>query len=49
MSDQILNRIDEMSNRIDDLEHNLNELMQQAGVPPEESTTHQGDQHYRRT
>ena len=48
MSDQILNRIDEMSNRIDDLEHNLNELMQQAGVPPEEPT-HQGDQHYRRT
>lgn len=37
MSDQILGRIDEMGNRIDDLEHNLNELMQQAGVQPDDS------------
>lgn len=32
MSDQILNRIDEMGHRIDDLEQNLNEVMQQAGI-----------------
>lgn len=32
MSDQIINRIDEMGARIDDLEKNIGEMMTQAGV-----------------
>ena len=32
MSDQILNRIDEMGTRIDDLEKNINDLMANAGI-----------------
>ena len=39
MSDQILGRIDEMGTRIDDLERNLNDLMANAGIPVETSTT----------
>ncbi|XP_053211132.1 heat shock factor-binding protein 1-like [Panonychus citri] len=35
MSEQILNRIDEMGHRIDDLEQNLNEVIQQAGITDE--------------
>ena len=34
MSDQILNRIDDMGTRIDDLEQNLNALMNNAGIQP---------------
>ena len=35
MSEQILNRIDEMGHRIDDLEQNLNEVIQQTGITDE--------------
>jgi heat shock factor-binding protein 1 len=34
ISDQILNRIDEMGNRVDDLEKNIADLMTQAGAAP---------------
>ena len=37
MSDQILNRIDEMGNRVDDLEKNIADLMTQAGTGTYES------------
>lgn len=38
MSDQILNRIDEMGNRVDDLEKNIADLMTQAGAGTYEAT-----------
>jgi len=34
MSDQILNRIDEMGSRVDELEKNISDLMTQSGGPP---------------
>lgn len=39
MSDQILNRIDEMGTRIDDLEKNINDLMANAGIQHEPDPT----------
>ena len=35
MSNQIVDRIDEMGNRIDDLEKSIAELTEQAGVDPD--------------
>lgn len=39
MSEQIINRIDDMGTRIDDLEKSIGDLMQQAGVEEGETAT----------
>ncbi|CAD5209091.1 unnamed protein product [Bursaphelenchus xylophilus] len=36
MSNKIISRIDDVSRRVDDLEKSITELMNQAGVPPDE-------------
>ncbi|KAI6203615.1 hypothetical protein M3Y94_00577600 [Aphelenchoides besseyi] len=37
MSNKIINRIDDVSRRVDELERSITDLMNQAGVTPEQS------------
>lgn len=45
MSDQIINRIDEMGTRVDELEKNITDLMTQAGVENEKQVNNKSFAH----